>query len=96
MDGGLSDNIGIRAIDDAYRRGFLQRRVNDDGSLNDEARYDFTQARVAFEQALRLNPAADGARFNLSLLLSLLPRNIKLGTKDNSGMELSNLPIGLP
>lgn len=29
MDGGLADNIGILALDNAYRRGFLQRRVND-------------------------------------------------------------------
>jgi NTE family protein len=29
MDGGLADNIGVRAIDSAYRRGFLQRRLNE-------------------------------------------------------------------
>jgi NTE family protein len=29
MDGGLADNIGLRAIDSAYRRGFIRHRLND-------------------------------------------------------------------
>lgn len=74
----------------------LQRRVNDDGSLKDEARYDFSQARVAYEQSLRLNPSASVAKFNLSLLLSVLPQDTKPGSREQSGMELSNLPIGMP
>lgn len=74
----------------------LQRRANEDGSLKDDARYDFSQARVAYEQALRLNPALDAARFNLSLLLSLMPQHMKPVLKEQSAMELSNLPIGLP
>lgn len=74
----------------------LQRRVNDDGSLKDEAKYDFSQAKVAYEQALRLNPDSRSARFNLSLLLSLIPQNMKSAPKEQSAMELSNLPIGLP
>jgi len=36
------------------------------------------------------------AKFNLSLLLSVLPADMKHGEKEQSGMELSNLPIGLP
>jgi mxaK protein len=74
----------------------LNRRVNDDGSLNEDAKYDFAQARVAYEQSLRLEPASRPARFNLSLLLSILPQNMKAGVKEQTGMELSNLPIGLP
>lgn len=74
----------------------LQRRVNEDGSLKDEARYDFSQARVAYEQALRLDPESRAAKFNLSLLLSLIPQNLKSAAKEQSAMELSNLPIGLP
>ena len=74
----------------------LQRRVNDDGSLKDEAKYDFSQAKVAYEQALRLDPVSRSAKFNLSLLLSLIPQNMKSAAKEQSAMELSNLPIGLP
>lgn len=74
----------------------LNRRVNDDGSLKDEAKYDFSQAKVAYEQSLRLDPSSRSAKFNLSLLHSILPQNMKNAPKEQSGMELSNLPIGLP
>jgi len=29
LDGGLADNIGLRAVADAYTRGFIRRRIND-------------------------------------------------------------------
>ncbi len=29
MDGGLADNIGLRAVTEAYTRGFIRRRLND-------------------------------------------------------------------
>lgn len=74
----------------------LIRRVNDDGSLKDEAKYAFSQAKLAYEQSLRLAPTSRPAKFNLSLLHSVIPQNMKNGQKDQSGMELSNLPIGLP
>lgn len=74
----------------------LIRRLNDDGTLKDEARYAFTQARLAYEQALRLAPDSRQAKFNLSLLHALLPVNMKGAPKEQTGMELSNLPIGLP
>lgn len=74
----------------------LNRRVNDDGTLKDEAKYDFTQAKVAYEQSLRLEPASRLAKFNLSLLDSILPQSLKNPPKEQSTMELSNLPIGLP
>jgi mxaK protein len=74
----------------------LQRRPNDDGSLKEETKYDFSQARIAYEQALRMAPDSQAAKFNLSLLLSVMPANMKPAPKDQSGVELSNLPIGLP
>jgi mxaK protein len=74
----------------------LIRRVNDDGTLKDEARYAFSQARFSYEQALRSNPESRPAKFNLSLLHAVMPANMKGAEKDQSGMELSNLPIGLP
>lgn len=74
----------------------LIRRINEDGSLQDEARYAFTQAKMAYEQSLRLAPMGHAAKFNLSLLQSVMARNMKAAPKDQSTMELSNLPIGLP
>jgi len=74
----------------------LSRDLNDDGSLKDESKYSFTQAKAAFEQSLRLNPESLRAKFNLSLLNSITPINMKNAPKDQSGVELSNTPIGLP
>jgi mxaK protein len=74
----------------------LIRRLNDDGTLKDEAKYAFSQARTAYEQALRLDPDSRPAKFNLSLLHNVMPASMKGATKEQSGMELSNLPIGLP
>ncbi|MEZ0315427.1 MAG: hypothetical protein ACAH10_00910 [Methylophilaceae bacterium] len=74
----------------------LSRRFNEDGSLIDDARYDLTQAKGAFEQSLRLAPDNRLAKFNFSLLLSLLPKNMGNAEKEQSGVLLSNMPIGLP
>lgn len=74
----------------------LIRRVNEDGSLQDDARYAYTQAKMTYEQSLRLDPTLGSARFNLSLLQSTLAQNTKIALKEQSAMELSNLPIGLP
>ncbi len=74
----------------------LIRRTNEDGSLQDDARYAYTQAKMAYEQALRLEPTLSAAKFNLSLLQSMLANNTKISPKEQSVMELSNLPIGLP
>lgn len=74
----------------------LGRGLNDDGTLVDDAKYELSQARIAYEQALRLEPAAGHARFNLSVLLSILPSGLLPRDKQPSDMALSNLPIGLP
>ncbi len=74
----------------------LIRIVNEDGSLQDEARYAYTQAKMAYEQALRINPQDRLAKFNLSLLHSVMAHNMKPAPKEQSTMELSNLPIGMP
>ncbi len=74
----------------------LIRRINDDGTLQDEARYAYSQAKMAYEQSLRLAPLERAAKFNLSLLHSVMSNNMKPAPKDQSTMELSNLPIGLP
>jgi mxaK protein len=74
----------------------LIRRINDDGTLQDEARYAYSQAKIAYEQSLRLAPESLPAKFNLSLLHSVMFNNMKAAPKEQSTMELSNLPIGLP
>lgn len=74
----------------------LERRVNDDGTLKDEARHAFTQARMGYEQALRSDPGLRAAKFNLTLLHEVMPAGTKGAAKEQAGMELSNLPIGLP
>ena len=91
MQAAIQFNIGNNLL-----RAGLMRRVNDDGSLQDEARYAFAQARLAYEQSLRLAPDSRRAKFNLTLLYSVLPQNMKGGQLLKTGMELSNLPIGLP
>ena len=74
----------------------LIRRINDDGSLNDEARYAYSQAKLAYEQSLRLDPLSTVAKFNLSLLHAVMSKNMKPAPKEQSNMELSNLPVGMP
>jgi mxaK protein len=74
----------------------LIRRINDDDTLQDEARYAYSQAKIAYEQSLRLAPTSLNAKFNLSLLHSVMFNNMKPAPKEQSTMELSNLPIGLP
>lgn len=74
----------------------LIRRINDDGTLQDDARYAYTQAKLAYEQSLRLTPDSPEAKFNLSLLHAMMARGMKPSERDDSTMELSNLPIGLP
>ncbi|OGV75876.1 MAG: hypothetical protein A3I83_04035 [Methylotenera sp. RIFCSPLOWO2_02_FULL_45_14] len=74
----------------------LIRRINDDGTLNDEARHAYAQAKMAYEQSLRLAPLERTAKFNLSLLYSVMSNKMKPAPKEQSTMELSNLPIGLP
>jgi len=74
----------------------LIRGFNDDGSIKEEGKYNFQQAKIAYEQALRLNPDSRKAKFNLSLLHIVIPLASQSMPKDQSGVELSNLPIGLP
>ncbi|MCB5186862.1 hypothetical protein LG200_02450 [Methylobacillus caricis] len=84
-------NIG----NNLFRSGLI-RMVNPDGSLQDDAKYAYAQAMVAYEQALRLAPGLSHAKFNLSLLHAVIPHNMQISKREQSGMELSNLPIGLP
>jgi mxaK protein len=74
----------------------LIRRVNEDGTYQDEARHAYMQAKIAYEQSLRIEPTDISSKFNLSLLNSIMSKNMNAAPKEQSTMELSNLPIGLP
>lgn len=84
-------NIGTNLLQSG-----VKRRLNDDGSLKEEAQYDLSQAQIAYEQALRLDPGFRQAKFNLSLVLLVQPNGIEGLRKEQEGMELSNIPVGLP
>ncbi len=78
-----------------FRSG-LVRLVNADGTLQDDAVFSYKQAVSSYEQALRLVPTSQVVKFNLSLLHSVIPKNMRAAEKDQAGMALSNLPQGLP
>ena len=87
--------IQFNIANNLFRTG-LQRLVGTDGTIHEDALYAFQQAKSAYEQALKLDPTFQAAKFNLSLLLSVIPTNLKAVAKEQSGMEISNLPQGLP
>jgi len=91
----LKSQIHFNIANNLFRSG-LQRLVTAEGEIQEEAKFDYMQAKASYEQALKLNPNAQEAKFNLSLLLSVIPGNIKTVAQDPSGMEISNLPQGLP
>ncbi|HSI28929.1 MAG: hypothetical protein ACAH05_09115 [Methylophilus sp.] len=94
-DQALKSRIHFNIANHLFRSG-LQRLVEADGSIQEQAKFDYLQARASYEQALRLNPANQAAKFNLSLLHGVIPRHIKTVPQDPSGLEISNLPQGLP
>lgn len=74
----------------------LIRKVNEDGTLIDDARISLAQAKLAYEQSLRMAPTLRPTKLNLSLLNSVLPEDMQSHDKEQSTVELSNLPVGLP
>ena len=91
LQSSIQYNIGNNLFTSGLILGF-----NDDGSIKEEGKHNFLQAMRAYEQALRLNPESRKAKFNLSLLQTVIPLTNRGTPKDQSGVELSNLPIGLP
>ncbi|PKO47706.1 MAG: hypothetical protein CVU29_02370 [Betaproteobacteria bacterium HGW-Betaproteobacteria-22] len=91
----LKSLIHFNIANNLFRAG-LQRLVAADGAIQEEAKFDYLQAKASYEQALKLDPTLRAAKFNLSLLLSVIPSNIKTVAQERSGMEISNLPQGLP
>ncbi|MDP1596064.1 MAG: hypothetical protein Q8S46_05845 [Methylotenera sp.] len=91
----LKSNIHYNIGNNLFSSG-LQRLVTAEGELQEQAKFDYLQAKSAYEQALKLDPGSRAAKFNLSLLLGVIPSNIRTVPQDPSGMEISNLPQGLP
>lgn len=78
-----------------FLRGLL---VNHNGStVHDEAEYLLTQAKMAYEQSLRLDNTHLDARHNLDRVLSMLPEDATAqDEQDKLGIVMGNLPVGLP
>lgn len=95
MDTVTQSSVQFNLANSFFRSG-LQRSVNSDGTMHEEAMYAYTQAKRAYKQALILNPNLEQAKFNLSLLLSIMPGKMKVIAKEQSSMVISNLPQGLP
>lgn len=91
----LKSQIHFNIGNHLFRSG-LQRLVEADGAIQEQAKFDYLQARASYEQALRLDPKNQAAKFNLSLLHGVIPKHIKTVPQDPSGLEISNLPQGLP
>lgn len=72
--------------------------VNHNGdTVKDEAEYLLNQAKLAYEQSLRLDNRHLDARHNLDRVLSMLPDDH--GARDDQdklGIVMGNIPTGLP
>jgi len=95
IDQKLKSQIHFNIANNLFRSG-LQRLVTEEGELQEQSKFDYLQAKSSYEQALKLDSHSKASKFNLSLLLSIIPKNIKTVAQDPSGMEISNLPQGLP
>ena len=72
--------------------------VNRNGAtVKDEAEYLLNQARLAYQQSLRLDNNHLDARHNLDRVLAMLPENsVAKDEQDKLGIVMGNIPTGLP
>ena len=78
-----------------FRRGLMVHRNG--GEVRDEALYLMIQARIAYQQSLRLDPGRMDARYNLDRVLRTLPQDTRPNEKeDQLGIVMGNIPTGLP
>jgi mxaK protein len=76
-------------------RGLMVNRNGD--TVKDEAEYLLNQARLAYQQSLRLDNRHPDARHNLDRVLSMLPDTPGAeGEQDKLGIVMGNIPTGLP
>ena len=67
------------------------------GEVKDAAEYLINQAKMAYQQSLRLDNQHIDARYNLDRVLRLLPENpIAKDDQDELGIVMGNIPSGLP
>lgn len=67
------------------------------GEVKDEAEYLINQAKMAYQQSLRLDHQFTDAKYNLDRVLRLLPENSTAkNDQDQLGIVMSNIPSGLP
>lgn len=67
------------------------------GEVKDEAEYLINQAKMAYQQSLRLDNHFIDAKYNLDHVLRLLPENpIAKDDLDELGIVMGNIPSGLP
>lgn len=67
------------------------------GEVKDESEYLINQAKMAYQQSLRLDNQHIDARYNLDRVLRLLPENpIAKDDQDQLGIVMGNIPSGLP
>ena len=84
-------NIGTVYLQDA-----LSKPLSDDGKLTVENFQKLQSAIISYENALKVNPLNEIAKFNLSILYSSMPDKPSQLISDKAVQELSNIPIGLP
>lgn len=68
-----------------------------ENKVKDEAQYLVNQAKLAYQQSLRLDNTHLDAKYNLDRVLRLLPENpIAKDDQDELGIVMGNIPSGLP
>lgn len=81
-------------------RGLLVNHNSNEGGngeVKDEAEYLINQAKMAYQQSLRLDNHFIDAKYNLDRVLRLLPENpIAKDDLDELGIVMGNIPSGLP
>lgn len=81
-------------------RGLLVNHNANEGEnseVKDDAEYLINQAKMAYQQSLRLDNRYIDARYNLDRVLRLLPENpIAKDDQDQLGIVMGNIPSGLP
>jgi mxaK protein len=78
-----------------FLRGLMVNRNGDE--VRDEAEYLLTQAKIAYQQSLRLDNTPMDARHNLDRVLRMLPENASAqDEQDQLGIVMGNIPTGLP
>ncbi|HSI43876.1 MAG TPA: hypothetical protein VK949_05995 [Methylotenera sp.] len=69
----------------------------EENKVKDEAQYLINQAKLAYQQSLRLDHSHLDAKYNLDRALRLLPENpVAKDDQDELGIVMGNIPSGLP